>query len=249
MTILADDLVVIDAAGPLALVPSEAVLLLAADLPAGAAQRRAALPFAVEDALAEPLEAMHIVCGAPLGGGRWLVAAAAHDRMATWVGGLAPRGAGGARLMPDALRLPVPATGAWTVMATGDRILVRCDDGTGFAVSADHFTAAWAASGSPPLTAYGDAWPLDTPAAAGGDLPSFAIAVDLRCGLYAPASPPLARALRRAGVLAAAGLATYALVLAADERALFVRATAARARAEALLRQALPGTPLPADAA
>lgn len=232
-----------------ALVPTEAVLLLAVALPGTAGQRRAALPFAVEERVAEPVEALHVVLGAATAPGTWLAGAVARTQMERWLAALDAAGHGPAHLLPDALRLPVPPAGMWHVAALGARVVVRLDDGTGFACRDALFPALWADAGSPPLTPFGDAAPpgLPPPARCEALPPLDALALDLRSGAYAPPAPPLTRAVRRAAAVAAAGLVAHTLLLAADARVLAVRAAAHRERAEALLRQALPGTPLPDD--
>ena len=67
-TLAGDRLIIVDASGPATiLVPTEQVRLLAVDLPlANHAKRLAALPFAIEDKIAEPLENVHIALGKEL---------------------------------------------------------------------------------------------------------------------------------------------------------------------------------------
>ncbi len=233
---------------PIVSVPTEAVLLLAVSLPPGsAAQRRAALPFAIEESLSEPLDAVHVVLGAPLAPQTWLAAVVARARMDEWLAELVDRGIPGARLVPDALLLPAPPAGMWHVMAAGERVVVRVDGGAGFATPAAGFIDVWRAAGSPACTRFGSPLPFDVPfAATVPELPRLeAVPLDLRAGAYAVAVPARARAFRRAASVAAIGIVAHTLVLAVETRALTARAAAHRERAEALLRQALPGTPLP----
>ncbi len=234
---------------PVVAVPTEAVLLLAVDLPpVSAAQRRAGVPFAVEDRLAEPLEAVHVVLGVALAPRVWLAAVVTRIQMDDWLAELTARGIERARLVPDALLLPVPPPGLWHVTATAGRVVARIDDGTGFAAPTAGFIALWRAAGSPPCTHFGSDPPGDLPVVATRELPKLdVLPLNLRAGPYAAAMPAIARALRRATAVAACGLISYTVVLAGDARALAARAAAHRERAEALLRQALPGTPLPDD--
>ncbi|NUB42762.1 hypothetical protein GEU84_000050 [Fertoebacter nigrum] len=149
--------------------PGEDVLLLAVELPAmPAAQRRAAIGFAVEDRIAQPLDEVDVILGPALGPSTWLAAVVARNRR--------PQ-AGGARLLPDTLALPVPAAG-WAVWA-GARVLVRPADGSGFACRPTDLALFWAAAGAPPITLYA------------GDLPP-GMAVTARAALPAAIAPALA---------------------------------------------------------
>ena len=242
------------AVGPaVALVPTEDVLLLAVDLPlANASQRRAALPFAVEDRIAEPLDAVHIVLGPALQGQTYLAAVVRHDTMAGWVDALAAADLGHARIVPDALALPVPPAGSWNVAHDAGRIVVRTDIGTGFAAAAARFAAVWAAGGSLPCIVLGSPLPLDLPLATMADsAPDFArlsgAVLDLRTGPYALPTRVVSPVLRRAASIVGLGLLAHTVLLAADAHALSRQAEARRVTTEALVRQVLPGTPLSAD--
>lgn len=235
------------------LVPTEAVLLLAVDLPlASASQRRAALPFAIEDHIADPLDAVHIVLGQMIGPQTYLVAVVRHETIASWVARLAEAGLGHARIVPDALVLPVAPAGSWNIMGDGERIVVRTDAGTGFAVPATRFPALWAAGGSLPCAVFGAPIGLDLPmstvAEATVDLARpGAPAVDLRAGPYAAPARALPRVLRRAAAVVGLGLLAHTAILATDAVVLGNQAAARRTATEALLRATLPGTPLSAD--
>lgn len=234
------------------LVPTEAVLLLAVDLPlASASARRAALPFAVEDRIAAPLDAVHVVLGHALGPQTYLAAVVDHDVMAAWTATLAQAGLGHARMVPDALALPPPPAGSWNVMGDADRLVARTDAGTGFAASRAGFAAVWAAGGSLPCTVFGDL-ALDLPMATVADAPPDLARLgspplDLRAGPYAAPSRGVPRVLRRAAAVVGFGLLAHTVVLAADTHALDRQAAARRAATEALLATTLPGTPLSAD--
>ena len=241
-------------AGPAAvLVPTEDVLLLAVDLPlASAAARRAAAPFAVEDRIADPLDAVHIVVGDALAPATYLVAVVRHAVMVRWVAAIAAAGLGHARIVPDALALPVPLPGSWNVTHAAGRIVARLDTGLGLAVPVERFAALWAASGSLPCTVFGDALPIDLSFASSADAASglarFAgPGLDLRDGPYALPRAPWPRAVRRAAAVVGLGLLAHTVILAADARALGRQAAARAAVTEGLLRTALPGTPLTAD--
>ena len=133
-------------------------------------QRQAAAGFAVEELIAEPLEASHVVLGPELGRGEYLVVVVAHREMAVWAGRAAP----GQRLVPDVLALPVPAAGCCSVREAGGRVLVRRADGTGYATRAEHLEAFWRADGAPQVVLYGGRLPEQVPVSAPGLMPAGA---------------------------------------------------------------------------
>jgi len=234
------------------LVPTEAVLLLAVELPlARAAQRLAALPFAVEDRIADPLDLVHVALGVEVAPGSYLAGVVRQSVMADWVAITAAAGLEHAAIVPDALLLPVPVPGSWSVEAALGRIVVRSDT-AGFAVAVDRFPAIWAAGGSLPCVVYGAPLPFDLPMSSAGapDAVSrrlLAPSLDLRQGRYAAVARPVPAALRRLGIVLAAGLLAHTAIAAADTLKLRGIAATKRTTAEALVRQMLPGTPLTAD--
>lgn len=136
------------------LIPGESVRLLIVDLPlASRAKRLAALPFAIEDKIADSIDAVHIALGDAVGPDRYLVGVVARAAMAQWVAAADAAGLGHARMVPDALALPVPPEGCWTVDCDRERAVVRTDDGAGFACPAAMLRPAWDAAGRPPVVA------------------------------------------------------------------------------------------------
>ncbi len=139
--------------------PAEHALLLSVQLPKmKAAQRRAAVAFAVEEFVTQPLEDVHVALGPEISSGAWLVAVvgktamqahAAHQKTLT-------------RLLPDVLALPVPPSG-WSVWAGQSRVLVRQADGTGFATDRMALPMFWSAAGMPSITLYGGSLPEGLP--------------------------------------------------------------------------------------
>lgn len=235
------------------LIPTEAVLLLTVDLPiSGRAARAEALPFAIEDRIADPLDAVHVALGAEVAPGIVLAGIVRHAVVADWLATLDDAGLGHAAIVPDALLLPVPAAGSWTVERTAGRILVRTDSGNAFAVPLDRFVALWTAAGSLPCTVFGEPLPFDLPMSVVG-APSatsrrlVGFDLDLRQGRYAAAARPVPAALRRLGWIVVAGLLAHTAVAAADTLKLRALASERRATAEALVATTLPGTPLTAD--
>ena len=248
-------LVVADHDGPATvLVPSEAVRLLAVDLPiANRARRIAALPFAVEDMIAEPIESVHLAIGRELAARRYLVAVVRHDRMAEWVARAEGGGLEHAALVPDALALPTPAAGGWSVDLGETRALVRRDDSTGFALPAPMLRTAWEAEGRPAITAYGAPLPDDMAGAADtlGAEPLgrrlLSPAIDLRQGAYARRRRSLPGFWKRVGQIAAIGAVAHAGIAAADTLALKRIAANRERETRQLVLEVAPGTSLPAD--
>lgn len=237
------------------LVPSEAVRLLAVDLPLPSrAKRLEALPFAVEELIADPLEAVHLALGAEVAPRRFLVGVVRHSVMEAWQGDAAAAGHPGAAFVPDALALPRPDAGEWAVDLGETRATVRTGDGTGFAIAAPMLRAAWEAAGRPVIRNYGVALPEDMGAlpAVLGDL-SLARriaepALDLRQGRYArrraAALPGWGRRLFWIGAI---GVAAHVLIAAADTAMLRAIADRREDDTRTLIATTAPGTPTPED--
>ena len=131
------------------------------NLPPG--QRRAAAAFAAEEFIAQPLDQVRVVLGPqyPEGSGKWLVAVVELAVLARAVGQ-----AGLARpVLAEAMALPIPAEG-WSVAVREHRLLIRRDDGSGFAVDPGLALPLWLMQGQPVLTGYGDGLPDDLTLAA-----------------------------------------------------------------------------------
>lgn len=219
------------AAGDVLLVPAEDVLTLGVALPLPSHGRRlAALPFAIEDRIADRLDAVHLALATWRTGANWLAAVVDRDRMQAWLTAAEEAGLGDASLMPDALALPLPAEGRWNVLRGGDgRILVRRPDGTGFAARQPLFLVLWQSAGKPPCDEL-----------AGFDA-LVPIELDLRQGPFARPRQGLSATARRVAMVAAMGLLAHGAIAAADTVTL--RSIAARRGAEliAALDTAAPG--------
>lgn len=208
------------------LVPSEDVLTLSVDLPFPTrAQRLTSLPFAVEDAVAEPLATLHCALGMEVAPRRHVVGVVRHSRMQSWLALLDRSELGPAILLPDALSLPMPSAGAWAVQADGDRALVRTDNGAGFAVPLAMLETAWAAAERPRLIPLGDALPqtlsegIDASAAlidATGQTIAVLPPLDLAQGPYAATRSGAPGALRTLALVAGIGVVAHIAILATD---------------------------------
>ena len=139
------------------LLPAEDVVIHAIALPnLPPGQRRAAAAFAVEDFIAQPLDQVRVVLGPhyPEGSGKWLVAVVGAAVLARAVDQAGP-----ARpVLAEVMGLPIPAEG-WSVAQRDGRLLIRRDDGSGFAIDRSLALPLWQMQGTPTLTGYGEGLP------------------------------------------------------------------------------------------
>lgn len=242
--------------GPaICLVRSEHVLMMAVDLPPmpSDARRRAALPFAVEDRIAEPLEDVHVALGDPVGPQTFLAGAVRHALMVRWVARLREAGLDRALLVPDCLALPTPGERSWSVDLAGERAIVRVPDGTGFAVPLAMLEATWKAAGEPACIAYGDPLPpnMHAPEALLDAAPLaqrlVEPALDLRQGPYARPRAALHPLWKRIAVVTAMGAAAHAAIAAADTLVLNGIADDREAQVRSLAQNVAPSLTLGPD--
>ena len=83
------------------LVPAGETSTLTCDLPAKGARLRAALPFALEEQVADEIEKLHFAPGTRRAGGNLPVVVVAHNRMSAWIERLRDAGISPARLVPE----------------------------------------------------------------------------------------------------------------------------------------------------
>ncbi len=259
-----DGITWLDAAGPwsasadwaadvagVVLAPSEKMRLMAVDLPLSSArQRRAALPFAVEESLAEPLSRVHVALGPEIGRRRYLAGVVRHDLMIDWIAALNAAGLSRCRIVPDVLAVPRPPEGAWSVWVVAARALVRCDDGTGFALGTATLPSVWKVAGEPPLVWHGGELPGELPRQEATNEPVAdldAARFDLRQGAYARAQPGRRTSLKVAALLVSLGLVAHAVVAGIDTLALKRLAEERRSEARSLLQDVVPGLPADGD--
>lgn len=259
-TLAGDRLIIVSAEGPATiLVPTERVRLLAIDLPLpNRARRLAALPFAIEDQVAEPIESLHLALGArtdPAGApNRYLVGVVRAETMAEWVALAEANRLGGAPMVPDVLLLPRPVEG-WAVDVRDGRALVLAADGTGFAMPAALLGAAWEAAGRPRIHNIGE--PLGESLPAASTTPDLrddaaradvaAAELDLRQGAFAARRERGSTAWRRLGWILGIGAAAHILIAGGDALMLRVIADRRAAETRALVSVAAPGTDLSGD--
>lgn len=117
-------------------VPAADIVLLHANVPARTASKvLQAIPYAVEDQLAEDVESLHFALGERSTQG-YLIAAVSRARMQQWLQGLAANGITPSELIPEVLAIPVRAH-ALVLVPDGTRVFARFPDGTGIAAGAN----------------------------------------------------------------------------------------------------------------
>jgi general secretion pathway protein L len=144
------------------LVPAESVLLACVDVPARTREQlQRALPFAVEDQLAEPVEQLHIAATRHADGRQW-VAAVAQATLRAWMSDLRARGIEADALIAESAALPREAQ-RLALLIDGARTVGLLPDGRAFACATDalpewltQIDAPRDADGRIPVTLYGD---------------------------------------------------------------------------------------------
>lgn len=120
------------------LAPSTQLRLAAVAVPARQAGKALlAVPFALEEQLAEDVDTLHFALGARQADGRWPVAIVAEARLRAW---LQPFQAAGIRpeaMLPDVLALAVPDDGHFSALLDGDQVIVRTARDSGFTCAVD----------------------------------------------------------------------------------------------------------------
>ncbi|MXR69541.1 type II secretion system protein GspL [Shewanella sp. JBTF-M18] len=123
------------------LVPTSAITLTSVQLPEkGQRQALKALPFMMEESLAENVDELHFVPG-PRNGESLSVAVVAHEQMQTWLSWLSDAGIKARQLVPDCLALPLQEC-QWAAMKFGPDYLLRTSRGSGVSLDASWFQAA-----------------------------------------------------------------------------------------------------------
>jgi general secretion pathway protein L len=253
------------------LAPGAEVLLTEAELPTRNRQRLLkALPYALEEHLADDVDALHLAVGAGRAGGRVAVAAVARARLDGWLAALQGAALEPAQVVPETLALPL-AEGEWRVLVEGDQALVRSGPQTGFAADRENLPALLRAA----LEEAGEARPARV--VIGGDgaeavIEARAAVADLAEVLDDPAPLPALELFARglaagpaidliqgpydrqgslgawlrpwalAAALALLWLALEAGLRVADYRQLQAEQAELAAQVEAIFREALPGT-------
>lgn len=142
-------------ARPLMIVPGEAVILHPLMAPSRKRSTWArAVPYALEDQLAEDIDALHFVLGSALDEGRLPVAIIGHDTLRDWLQICEQNGLTPAAAIPEPLLLPW-RDGFWSVLLEPGRAVVRTGRWQGFATERETL-ALWLTEA---LTEVGEAKP------------------------------------------------------------------------------------------
>lgn len=115
------------------LVPSEGILLTKVNIKArNREQLLRAIPFALEEDLAEDVEQLHFALGPRQLDGDHPVAVVSRALMTQWLEELSAVGLIPQALIPDVLALPQATENAWSLLLEKDRALLRKDTFSGF---------------------------------------------------------------------------------------------------------------------
>ncbi|MBM7071114.1 type II secretion system protein GspL [Shewanella sp. 202IG2-18] len=119
-----------------ALAPTSAMVLTQVSLPEkGQRQALKALPYMLEESIAQDVEQMHFVTGAKEGN-NVSVAAVSHEQMALWLSWIKDAGLIVKRLLPDSLAVPRMEC-EWAALTVGNDLLLRTANGLGYSIPAD----------------------------------------------------------------------------------------------------------------
>lgn len=115
------------------LVPAEDVRLVEATVPVRNRQRvLQAIPYALEEQLAEDVEGLHFAVGPLQESGEYPVAVASRQRMEAWLATLDSLQLTADEMVSEIQALPIE-TGSWSMLVEGGRALVRSNSYAGFA--------------------------------------------------------------------------------------------------------------------
>lgn len=108
----------------IALVPSSGVLTTTVDIPVKGAKLLAALPYALEEFLAEDVEELHFAAGTKRSSGRTPVSVIGRQRMDDWVGELAAAGITADSIIADSYGLArIPGT--ISILLAEDHVVIN----------------------------------------------------------------------------------------------------------------------------
>jgi general secretion pathway protein L len=91
-----------------------------------------ALPYALEEYLADDVEKLHFAPGEPTPTGDIPVAVVQHQLLSGWLASCAQAGVEPVAVIPDYLLLPLSTAGSWSLLLEDDRASVRSGPWSGF---------------------------------------------------------------------------------------------------------------------
>lgn len=233
-------------------VPAEDVLLLSAPRVARSERQLAqALPYAIEDQLAVPVETQHVAWAPSADPDRVQVAVIAKSRLDALLSRLRAAGLEPDALLPEPLLLPF-APGRAALLAEPGRVLIRSEETRAVAVTPEELPIFLSASPTDAVLAGGVE--LDIPAVttrrvddallAYADAHDISQPLNLLQGTYAPRRRDAAqrRGWQRVAALAAGVILIAFAHLAIERQQLAATVEAQQAEMADLLRRAVPGT-------
>jgi general secretion pathway protein L len=117
-------------------VPATEVLILESDIPTRKRQRiLKALPFVLEEQLAEDVEQLHFAIVSCQGAEKVTAAVISKQRMASWLTLLQQVGIHPQQMVPESLVLPLH-NGEWSLLADNETVLLRTAECRGYALPA-----------------------------------------------------------------------------------------------------------------
>jgi general secretion pathway protein L len=128
------------------LVPASEALSFSVNLPVKGSRLLAALPFALEDQVADDIENLHFAPGARLPGGAVPVAVVARAKLDGWLEQLSAAGIHPAKLTPENHGLPLTPN-TLSMLVADEQIIFNDGDETAFAISGLSPTETIAAAG------------------------------------------------------------------------------------------------------
>jgi len=245
-------------------VPTQHVFLARVEVPPGNRQKLLrAVPFALEEHLAEDVDRLHFAVGERDEAGRLAVAVVARRDMDRWIAALNQAGILYRAIHPDLFLLPLEG-GGWSLTTRDGIARIRTGPADGFAGDQENLTELlrlrlreahepparldlWLCPDPIALGDLGVAIPVHTHRCrhlleAGANQETLAGAIDLAQGDYSPSRrwSRLWRPWRLAAGLAAAWVVVHLGLLAWDNARLAREQAELRARIEAVYRQAFP---------
>lgn len=233
----------------IAIAPAEDVLLLGAPRVARSDRQLAqALPYAIEDQLAMPVETQHVAWASTADPTRLRVAVIARGRLDTLLATLCAGGLEPDALVPEPLLMPIGG-----LLAEPGRVLLRSGETSALALTPEElpaflpagpFEAVLAAGVQPALPATATTRRVDDALHAYATALAGGIPLDLLQGGYAPRRrrEGAARLWRHAAIVAGVAVALGVVHLAIERQQLAAHVEAQRDEMAQLLRAAVPGT-------
>ena len=233
------------------IIQAEQTTLLIQNLPVrGQKAKLAALPFALEDRISAPLDEVHIaLCRGQHASEAALACVVGLDVMTD------PDRPADAAVLPEIFALPAPAAAqsdiVWAVWRSGERVLVRQSDETGFGIATPMLPLVWRQADQPKVIGYGDPLPDEIEVSEHITTPpppaDTDMAVDLRQGRFAPSSGDWRGRLGRVAAIAGFGLVAHFAIAAADTVSLQKIAENERRAVQAAIAPVLPGVEIGPD--